>query len=77
MPTDASSTVLLDTHSVIWWQAESGQLSKTARKRIENASKRLVSSITFWELTMLVEKGPVTTMYTLAHLRCPFPAGGS
>ncbi len=56
MSTDASSAVLLDTHAVIWWQAESGQLSKTARKRIESASNRLVSSMTFWELVMLVEK---------------------
>ena len=56
MATEVSPAVLLDTHTVIWWQSESARLSKAARKRIENASKLLVSPITFWELAMLVEK---------------------
>lgn len=59
MSTEASSVVLLDTHAVLWWQAESGQLSNRARKRIEQASNRLVSPVSFWELAMLIEKGRV------------------
>lgn len=59
MPTNASSAVLLDTHVVLWWQAESGQLSSKARKHIESASNRFVSPVTFWELTMLIVKGRV------------------
>lgn len=59
MSTEASSVVLLDTHAVLWWQAESGQLSNRARKRIEQASNRLVSPVSFWELAMLLGKGRV------------------
>ena len=59
MPTDASSVVVLDTHAVLWWQAESDRLSRTARQRIENASTRLVSPVSFWEIAMMIEKGRV------------------
>ncbi len=59
MSAEASSAVLLDTHVVVWWQAGSGQLSAKARKRLENASNRLVSPVTFWELAMLIQKGRV------------------
>ena len=51
--------MLLDTHVVIWWQANSAQLSSKARKHLEAASSRFVSPVTFWELAMLVGKGRV------------------
>jgi PIN domain nuclease of toxin-antitoxin system len=59
MSTEVLSSVLLDTHVVLWWQAESARLSNKARKCIEDATSRLVSPVTFWELAMLVEKGRV------------------
>ncbi len=59
MPTEVSASVLLDTHAVLWWQAESPQLSGKARRRIEGAAVRLVSPVTFWEIAMLIEKGRV------------------
>ena len=59
MQTEVPSVVLLDTHVVLWWQAESDRLSKTARKRIEDATTRLVSPVSFWEIAMLIGKGRV------------------
>jgi PIN domain nuclease of toxin-antitoxin system len=59
MSADPASVVLLDTHVLLWWQASSPQLSKKARQRIDSASNILVSPITFWEITMLIEKGRV------------------
>jgi PIN domain nuclease of toxin-antitoxin system len=56
MPIEASSAVMLDTHVVLWWQADSARLSKKARMRIENASSRMVSAVTFWEIATLIEK---------------------
>lgn len=53
------SVVLLDTHVMIWWQAESSQLSARCRKALDAAADILVSPITFWELTMLAAKGRV------------------
>jgi PIN domain nuclease of toxin-antitoxin system len=58
MPANPSG-VLLDTHVMIWWQADSGQLSARCRKGLDGAVDILVSPITFWELTMLVAKGRV------------------
>jgi PIN domain nuclease of toxin-antitoxin system len=59
MPAETASSVVLDTHVVLWWQAQSSQLSTKARRRIEQATSRLVSPVTFWELAMLIEKGRV------------------
>jgi PIN domain nuclease of toxin-antitoxin system len=59
MPTEPSSVLLLDTHTVLWWQAESDRLSHEARTHIEQASMRLVSPVTFWEVAMLIEKGRI------------------
>jgi PIN domain nuclease of toxin-antitoxin system len=52
--------VLLDTHVLLWWHADSTRLSPTARSWIEQADRVLVSAITAWEVAMLVEKGTVT-----------------
>ncbi len=52
--------LLLDTHILIWWIDDSNKLSRTAAARIEEAIKSdeaiIVSSISAWEIAMLVEK---------------------
>ena len=59
--------VLLDTHVLLWWQAESDRLSRTAAAAISGATNVLVSPISCWEVSMLMAKGrvaldrPVTT----------------
>jgi len=53
--------VLLDTHVLLWWVSGSDLLSDTAKKAIKRAltqgSEVIVSSISAWEVSMLIEKG--------------------
>ncbi len=51
--------VVLDTHALLWWHAESDRLSGDALRAIEYAEVVLVSPISFWEISMLVQKGRV------------------
>lgn len=52
--------VVLDTHILVWWCNGDDKLSVKARERIntalESEEEILVSSITAWELSMLVSK---------------------
>ncbi len=56
--------ILLDTHSLIWWaRREKGKLTAVARTAIEAeipGGEILVSSITAWELALLVSLGRLT-----------------
>lgn len=54
-----TSTILLDTHVVIWWQSKSDRLPSKTAKRIEAADRLLVSPVTFWEISMLIKKGRI------------------
>lgn len=55
--------IVLDTHTLLWWASgDKGQLSAAAAQAIEgelNGGKILVSSISAWELAILVAKGRV------------------
>jgi PIN domain nuclease of toxin-antitoxin system len=57
---DPQAGILLDTHALLWWQAGVDRLSPKAARSIESATRILVSPISFWELTMLVEKGRIS-----------------
>lgn len=51
--------ILLDTQALIWWSTAPQYLSKKALKTIEKETKKekvLVSSITVWEMYLLVKK---------------------
>jgi PIN domain nuclease of toxin-antitoxin system len=51
--------IALDTHALVWW-VSGGPLSEPAAEAIERASvshSLFASSITVWEVAMLVEKG--------------------
>jgi PIN domain nuclease of toxin-antitoxin system len=48
------NTVLLDSHTVHWWSAESRRLSRAAARAVSNAEHLAVASITWWELASLV-----------------------
>ena len=44
--------VLLDTHALLWWMADSRRLSTTARQSIANeANDVLVSAASAWEIS--------------------------
>lgn len=53
--------VLIDTHVLVWWVSGSGTLSTAAKKSLKTTlnkgSEVLISSISAWEIAMLVEKG--------------------
>lgn len=55
--------IVLDTHTLIWWASgDEGQLSAAAAQAIEaemNGGQIFVSSISAWELAMLVAKGRI------------------
>ena len=52
--------ILLDTHAMLWWQAGGDLLSRAATRAIDRADATLVSSISFWELSLLVGRGRLT-----------------
>jgi len=55
--------IVLDTHALIWWVDGSCELSKAAASAIEHAQAQggvIVSSITAWEIAMLVDRGRLT-----------------
>lgn len=52
--------ILLDTHALVWLDEGSPRLGKEALPLIDKAlksSELFVSTISFWEVAMLVEKG--------------------
>ena len=53
--------IVLDTHALVWWvTGDKTQLSKTASKLIDTEMKAdeiIVSSISAWEISMLIERG--------------------
>lgn len=54
--------ILLDTNALIKWVAAPEKLSKKAREIIEERSQKeqiLVSSISVWEISLLIKKGRV------------------
>jgi PIN domain nuclease of toxin-antitoxin system len=56
--------IVLDTHALIWWVNDDEQLSDRARKAIEKEISgedgQFISTITAWEIALLVEKGRLT-----------------
>ena len=59
-PVGSLAVIVLDTHAWLWWLGAPDQLSETARERIERdleTARICVSSISAWEITMLVKKG--------------------
>ena len=51
--------ILLDTHALLWWQADGSRLSREAARAIERAESILVSPVSFWEIGLLEAKGRI------------------
>jgi PIN domain nuclease of toxin-antitoxin system len=49
--------IVLDTHVLVWWSAESSRLSRRAARDIGEADRVGVPTIAFWEVSLLVRKG--------------------
>ena len=54
-------SLLLDTHSVIWFLAGSDRLRAEARSAIESADRVYVSTATIWEIATKVARGRLDT----------------
>ena len=51
--------IVLDTHAWIWWISNPGMLSALARQAVDEAAGKnelFISTISSWEVAMLVEK---------------------
>jgi PIN domain nuclease of toxin-antitoxin system len=54
------TTVLLDTHALLWWQAGGTRLSHRARRTIDEADALLVSPLSCWEVATLERSGRIS-----------------
>jgi PIN domain nuclease of toxin-antitoxin system len=54
------AVIVLDTHAWIWWRADPGRLSEPAVAAIARADRIGVSSISAWEVGMLVRRGRIS-----------------
>ncbi len=56
--------ILLDTHALVWWVAEPSRIAAKARRALDAAVKAgesiAVSSISLWEIAMLVSRKRLT-----------------
>lgn len=51
--------IVLDTHAWLWWLAQPSKLSRAARRAIDEADTIAISTISAWEVTMLVQRGRI------------------
>ena len=71
--------IVLDTHALIWMDADDAALGPQARARIEQAwraGELAVSAISFWECAMLVEKGRVVLPLAVESWRAGLLSAG-
>lgn len=52
--------ILLDTHAWLWWLTDPDRLSEPARAAIDGAPRVGVSTLSAWEITMLVVRGRIS-----------------
>lgn len=53
--------LLLDTHVLLWWLADSGQIAGEAGEAIERADEVWVSAASVWEVEIKRAKGKLTS----------------
>jgi PIN domain nuclease of toxin-antitoxin system len=49
--------LLLDSHALLWWLAESRRLSREARQAIAESESTYVSAATAWEISIKTAQG--------------------
>ena len=54
------SSVLVDTHAIIWYFLDSAKLSEVARTTIDEANQIYIASISLVEIVYLSEKGKIS-----------------
>ena len=64
--------ILLDTHILVWLDQGSSLLGRKARRVIESAFQQddvAIASVTFWEISKLIQKGRLVFDGSLAEWR--------
>ena len=63
--------IVLDTHTLVWWaNGDDSQLSAAARKAIKSRTgdgEIVISSISAWEIAMLVDRGRLTLTMSVSQ----------
>lgn len=63
--------IVIDTHVLLWWVSGDKALSRTAARRIRahlaEGGEIIVSSISVWEIAMLIRKGRLALTMPLEH----------
>jgi PIN domain nuclease of toxin-antitoxin system len=49
--------VVLDTHTLYWWEVDPDRLSSAARDVLQAADELVVAPVTWWELAWLIRRG--------------------
>lgn len=52
--------IVLDTHAWLWWCSQPDRLSRGARAAIDDAERIGVSTLSAWEVAMLVARGRIS-----------------
>jgi PIN domain nuclease of toxin-antitoxin system len=52
--------IVLDTHVWLWWMTDPSRLSDPARAVVERSASIGVSTLSAWEVAMLVARGRIT-----------------
>jgi PIN domain nuclease of toxin-antitoxin system len=75
--------IVLDTHALLWWMSAPDKIPRKAKRLLESAiadrKPVAVSSISIWEIAMLVERGrlelTIPAAVWIAHLEeIPWPS---
>jgi PIN domain nuclease of toxin-antitoxin system len=75
----ALTSLLLDTHALVWLAAEHERLGAAARTAIADAAESgtlLVSAISFWEIALLIARGRLAGRADAASWRANALASG-
>lgn len=63
--------IVIDTHILVWWVSDDKSLSKSALKAINQTlasdSEVIISSISAWEISMLIQKGRLVLSMDIAR----------
>ena len=54
------TTLLVDTHALVWWSVAPERLSRPAVRSIEAADEIAVAGISWWEVAWMVHHGRIT-----------------
>jgi PIN domain nuclease of toxin-antitoxin system len=52
--------IVLDTHAWLWWVAQPDRLSAGARAALDDAERIGVSTLSAWEVAMLIVRGRIS-----------------